>query len=259
MKLNIISFGVLSLLLSTTFLMAGEQIQASATPSTDQVVVGKSVEIPVIIDVSNLSGKLGSFTATLEWNPDMLEYESYSGGTTLGFESPVVNEMHVKKGRLIFAHAYPFGAEGEINVLNVTMKVVGKEGLNSALALSFSAMAAAYTFEDLLPKVEVAEGQLEVTNTEIPAKFGIESHPNPFNPSTEIRYQLPQAVDVRIVIYNVLGQQVKELVNRNQEPGSYTVKWDSENEQGVTMPSGMYFLRMKAGSFIANRKLLLLK
>ncbi|NIT55217.1 MAG: T9SS type A sorting domain-containing protein, partial [Aliifodinibius sp.] len=90
-------------------------------------------------------------------------------------------------------------------------------------------------------------------------KFGIENHPNPFNPSTEIRYQLPQAEEVNIVIYNVLGQQVRELVNRKQEAGSYVVKWNGDNEQGLSVPSGMYFLRMKAGSFIANRKLLLLK
>ncbi|NIT55218.1 MAG: hypothetical protein GWN00_02895, partial [Aliifodinibius sp.] len=45
------------------------------------------------------------------------------------------------KGKLVFAHAYPYGAEGEVNILNVTMKVVGEEGVSSALDLSFSAMA----------------------------------------------------------------------------------------------------------------------
>ncbi|NIR93670.1 MAG: hypothetical protein GWO08_08345, partial [Gammaproteobacteria bacterium] len=133
MKLNIfIWFLALSLILWTTALMGEERIQASAIPSTDQVVVGKSVEIPVTIDVSSLSEKLGSFTATLEWDPEILQYEDYTGGTTLGFESPVVNDMHVKKGKLVFAHAYPYGAEGEVNILNVTMKVVGEEGVSSA-------------------------------------------------------------------------------------------------------------------------------
>ncbi len=79
MKLNIfIWFLALSLILWTTALMGEERIQASAIPSTDQVVVGKSVEIPVTIDVSNLSEKLGSFTATLEWDPEILQYEDYS-------------------------------------------------------------------------------------------------------------------------------------------------------------------------------------
>lgn len=260
MKLSIfIGFLALSLILWTTALMGGDRIQASALPSTDQVAVGKSVDIPVIIDMSNLSEKLGSFTATLKWDAEVLQYESHSGGTTLGFESPVVNDMHVKEGKLVFAHAYPYGAKGEVNILNLKMKVIGKDGTHSGLTLGFSAMAAAYTFTDLLPYVEVAESNLELSSEELPTEYGIENHPNPFNPSTEIKYQLPQLVEVRIVIFNVLGQEVRTLVNGKQEAGRYTVQWNGDNEQGYKVPSGMYFLRMKAGKFIANRKLLLLK
>jgi len=261
MKLNIfISSLIICLFWLTGLLIAGDKIEASATPATEQVVVGKTIEIPVTIDVSNFPEKLGSFTATLEWDVEALQFESYSGGTTLGFESPVVNDMHVKEGKLRFAHAYPYGADGKVNVLNVKMKVIGVEGASSSLKLSFSAMAAAYSFKDLLPNVEVTGGDLELSNKEdVPTEYGIENHPNPFNPSTEIKYQLPQLDEVRIVIYNVLGQEVRTLVNGKQEAGRYTVQWNGDNEQGYKVPSGMYFLRMKAGKFSAERKLLLLK
>jgi len=241
-------------------LIAGDKIEASAVPASDQIVVGKIIEIPVTIDVSNFPEKLGSFTATLVWDMEALQYEGHSGGTTLGFESPVVNDMHVKEGKLVFAHAYPYGGEGRVNILNVKLKVIGEEGESSSLKLSFSAMAAAYTFKDLLPYVEVTEGSLELSDKDaLPTEYGIENHPNPFNPSTEIKYQLPQLDEVRIVIYNVLGQEVRTLVDGKQEAGRYTVRWNGDNEQGYKVPSGMYFLRMKAGNFIANRKLLLLK
>jgi len=260
MKINVfISALIICLFFLSGMLIAGDKIEASAVPASEQVVVGKTIEIPVTIDVSNFPEKLGSFTATLEWDAEVLKYESYSGGATLGFENPVVNDMHVKEGKLIFAHAYPYGADGEVNILNLKMKVVGDQGASSSLKLSFSAMAAAYTFRDLLPYVEVAEGSLELSNEELPIEYGIDNFPNPFNPSTEIRYQLPQLDKVQIVIYNVLGQEVRTLVNGKQEAGRYTVTWNADNEQGYKVPSGMYFLRMKAGSFMANRKLLLLK
>jgi hypothetical protein len=255
-----ISSLIIGLFLLSGMLMAGDKIEASAIPATEQVVVGKTIDIPVTIDVSSFPEKLGSFTATLEWDTEALQYEGHSGGTTLGFESPVVNDMHVKEGKLVFAHAYPYGGEGKVNILNVKMKVVGAEGASSSLQLSFSAMAAAYSFKDLLPNVEVTGGDLELSSKEdVPTKYGIENHPNPFNPSTEIKYELPQLDEVRIVIYNVLGQEVRTLVNGKQEAGRYTVQWNGDNEQGNKVPSGMYFLRMKAGKFIANRKLLLLK
>jgi hypothetical protein len=258
--MKVISTVIICLLLLSSIMLAGDKIEASAIPATDQVVVGKTIEIPVIIDVSKLPEKLGSFTATLEWDADALQYEGHSGGTTLGFENPVVNDMHVKEGKLRFAHAYPYGAKGEVNVLNVRMKVIGEEGASSGVDLSFSAMAAAYSFKDLLPFVEVTEGDLELSGDEAaPTEYGIDNHPNPFNPSTEIKYQLPQLDEVQIVIYNVLGQEVRTLVNGKQEAGRYTVQWNGDNEQGQRVPSGMYFLKMKAGKFSAERKLLLLK
>jgi len=76
----------------------------------------------------------------------------------------------------------------------------------------------------------------------IPEKFEVfPNYPNPFNSTTHIRYQLPERGTVKLTIYNVLGQQVKTLVNENQEPGSYTVAWQGVNDVGVVVGSGVYF------------------
>ncbi|NIR95741.1 MAG: hypothetical protein GWO08_19520, partial [Gammaproteobacteria bacterium] len=69
------------------------------------------------------------------------EFEKYRGGSITGFENPVVNASEADKGKLTFAHAYPYGAEGEVNILNVHLKVVGKVGSNISLSLNFEAMA----------------------------------------------------------------------------------------------------------------------
>ena len=89
----------------------------------------------------------------------------------------------------------------------------------------------------------------------IPLTYTLEQNfPNPFNPSTIIQYSLPVTAPVVLKIYNVLGQEVKTLVNQNQKAGKYTVRLDASS-----LASGMYFYRLQAGEFSQVKKLLLLK
>ena len=81
-----------------------------------------------------------------------------------------------------------------------------------------------------------------------------QNSPNPFNPSTEVSYTLPEPSLVMIVVYDRLGREVKSLVNANREAGYYDVRFEAS-----TLPSGMYFCRMQAGKFSAVKKMLLMK
>ena len=86
------------------------------------------------------------------------------------------------------------------------------------------------------------------------------NYPNPFNPSTTIKYELPQAADVELTVYNVVGQAVRTLVAEYQSAGRYAVEWDATNDSGHSLSSGMYFYRLQAGGeFRAVKKMLLLK
>ena len=86
------------------------------------------------------------------------------------------------------------------------------------------------------------------------------NYPNPFNPATTIKYALPQAADVELTVYNVVGQPVRTLVAEHQSAGRYVVEWDATNDNGHSLASGMYFYRLAVGGeFLEVKKMLLLK
>ncbi len=85
------------------------------------------------------------------------------------------------------------------------------------------------------------------------------AYPNPFNPSTSIDYKLSNAGDVNITVYNMLGQEVANLVAGFQTAGSYTVSWNGMDAVGHSVPSGLYFYTMQTEGFSSTQKMMLLK
>jgi hypothetical protein len=83
--------------------------------------------------------------------------------------------------------------------------------------------------------------------------------PNPFNPSTTIRYQVAQSGPATIRVYDVSGQLVRTLVNRSHDVGSYETRWDGRDERGLSASSGVYFYRLETGRFTQTRRMVLLK
>jgi len=88
---------------------------------------------------------------------------------------------------------------------------------------------------------------------------GIEIYPNPFNPRTEIAFVLGTPSNVRLDIFNVLGQRVVTLVDEQLAAGRHKVLWDGRDRDGRNAASGVYFSRLQAGSEVVTRKLLLLR
>jgi len=94
----------------------------------------------------------------------------------------------------------------------------------------------------------------------IPTEFSLsQNYPNPFNPKTHFEYQIPQASRVAIHVYDLLGKDVALLVDAQQEPGCYTVRWDGTDGRGGAVPSGIYLLRFQAGTFHAVRKMTIMR
>jgi hypothetical protein len=100
-------------------------------------------------------------------------------------------------------------------------------------------------------------------NTEeetLPEVFALHNnYPNPFNPITNIRYDIPEVSDVRIDIYNINGQRVRTLVSREHQPGRYKIQWNAVNDSGSPVASGMYIYKIHAKEFVSVKKLLLMK
>lgn len=112
------------------------------------------------------------------------------------------------------------------------------------------------------PKCDFCEGgpTSVAGNYNIPSRFALhQSYPNPFNPTTAIEYDLPQTVHVQLRIYNILGQHVKTLIDKQQQGGFHAVSWNGKNENGSDVAAGLYVYRVIAGHFIQTRKMLLLK
>lgn len=90
--------------------------------------------------------------------------------------------------------------------------------------------------------------------------FALEqNYPNPINTETNISYSLPEAVHVRIVVFDILGREVKVLVDREVAAGHYTTTWDATNTKGTSVPSGVYFYSLTAGSFRSTKKMVLMR
>ena len=103
-------------------------------------------------------------------------------------------------------------------------------------------------------------------DAQIPTVYSLaQNHPNPFNPTTRIQFGLPEASDVRLSIFNILGQEVATIISEAVPAGYRTVEWNSTNSSGNALPSGVYIYRLKATSltngtqFQDVRKMLLMK
>ncbi|MEW5842832.1 MAG: T9SS type A sorting domain-containing protein [Bacteroidota bacterium] len=95
----------------------------------------------------------------------------------------------------------------------------------------------------------------EIVTDEIPSKYELsQNYPNPFNPSTTIRYSMPQAGSVKLTVYNMLGQQVANLVNGYKQAGTYSITWNASN-----LASGIYFYTLQTDSYAISKKMILIK
>jgi uncharacterized protein (TIGR02145 family) len=119
---------------------------------------------------------------------------------------------------------------------------------------------------NLVPNDLNSQNNLESVDVSTPAntdavdKFELLGNfPNPFNPTTQIKFLLPDDGLVTLKIYNVTGQLVRTLVNEYMSHGSHTLEWNATNDNGFNLPTGIYFYRLQAGSFVKTSKMIYMK
>ncbi len=97
-------------------------------------------------------------------------------------------------------------------------------------------------------------------NAPVPDKFILnQNYPNPFNPGTIIGFSTPSRSSVKLVIFDILGRRVRTLINQEMPPGSHSADWDATDDAGQRVTSGVYFVRLNAGSSTAVRKMVLVR
>ncbi len=102
---------------------------------------------------------------------------------------------------------------------------------------------------------------VEEVQSEVPVDFEMsQNFPNPFNPVTNIKYSLPKASNVTIKIYDILGNEVRTIVNNlKQEAGQHTAVWDARDNNRAAVSSGLYFYKMTSGEFSKTMRMILTK
>ncbi|MBP8975737.1 MAG: T9SS type A sorting domain-containing protein [Bacteroidetes bacterium] len=120
-----------------------------------------------------------------------------------------------------------------------------------------------YSYQKFLDPVEtlpatipgLVRTDVEATPQLQPLQFSVEQNfPNPFNPSTIVRYQIPSKTHVEIAVYNIIGERVATLVDRIEEPGTHSIILNGEH-----FASGVYFISVRAGTYSTTKKAVLIK
>lgn len=236
------------------------------------MLAGLNSDVSLTLDAGEDLPSVGeelTVTVNLE---DYIELRGY--GLSLNYDSAVLefvgskveNDNLLGEGSLAQPTVIP-GQDGKASVVAFGETVVDGD---LGLSLVFRAKT-----EIESSYIEIADGQLRdgsfgVNDLRGPVSVMVETrpevyalrdnYPNPFNPETMIKYQLPEAGFVTLEIYNMLGQVVRTLVSDHRTAGRYSVRWDATNDKGQALSSGMYFYRVQAGQeFQQTKKMLLLK
>ena len=121
-------------------------------------------------------------------------------------------------------------------------------------------LTSAYDIKLIIGDAVYVQSTVQEILADIPEKFLLsQNYPNPFNPTTKIDFALARTGDVNIVIYNLMGQQVKTLVSESLHYGYHVITWNGLDDFGRTVPSGVYFSELRAKGFRDSKKMLLLK
>ncbi|MFL3015896.1 MAG: FlgD immunoglobulin-like domain containing protein [Candidatus Neomarinimicrobiota bacterium] len=111
-----------------------------------------------------------------------------------------------------------------------------------------------------LTNFECQQEELRSTAISMPVQYSLhQNYPNPFNPVTTLTYDLPKDSFVHVIVYDILGNVINDLVNTNQSSGYRSIQWNGTNNQGESVSAGLYLYTIHTGDFVDTKKMILLK
>ncbi|MBT5875864.1 MAG: T9SS type A sorting domain-containing protein, partial [Candidatus Latescibacteria bacterium] len=223
-----------------------------------QMLEDGQMVLPVSLDAD---GVVTALHASFTFDPTRLEIGTPQMANSA---SGLVFDSYVSGGTLnLVAYAAMPGQHippGQNTILLIPVTVL--DGANENPAVTLTDMTLVNSQALSIPvTLGVTSMTVVVGKTEVPGTFALGyASPNPFNPSTTISYEVPQQAHIRIVVYNVLGQEVTRLVDTVQTPGRYQAIWNARNGQGRAVSSGIYMYRLTSSTgFNDTRRMTLLK
>ena len=201
--------------------------------------------------------ELSSFSAIVLENSVKLNWRTETEVSNYGFEIERTAPLNPPQG----------GTSGEWNTIGF---VIGHGNSNSPKDYSFIDNSAGYGKYSYRLKQIDTDGQFEYSKViEVdlgsPTKFELsQNYPNPFNPVTTIKFSVPQSGNVKLTVYNLLGEQIAEPVNGFKEAGIHTINFSAKGGSAFggnayALPSGLYIYKLEANGFVQSRKMTLIK
>lgn len=264
--------------------LACDTVRIGCPQITASVIEGDSIAIPVYLWTDET---VGGFSLGFTYNYDFVEITSVSSAGS-AIPAPVIllttfkpddNQVLIgwldftgfgnvpvtgqATGKLLFTmymKVLPGASTQRINVDSVFVPPAGpfeltvNHGTPTKRSHKIVPVYSDCGTRDVLLPVYESEGEI------LPESFELgQNNPNPFNPSTSIDFALPKSANVKVEIFNILGQKVKTVVDEYLSAGYKKVTWDGTDNTGKTVASGVYLYRMTADDFTATKKMMLMK
>ena len=172
-------------------------------------------------------------------------------GATWSTDSPIMSFKTIVGNmyKVPYHHIEHYMHEAGVELISGTWTIVATDGKFDTYATN-----GPFTLTIDGSKLNIEDGDI------IPESFALHAnYPNPFNPTTTISYDLPKRSQVTLGIYDLLGKQIKTLVNQSQDAGNKIAVWDGTNNLGRQVSAGVYLYQIQAGEFTQTRKMLFLK
>ncbi len=209
------------------------------------------LHLPIAVD--NATG-VQTLEVTLTYNSQVADYQTFAQLKLNNGD--LLDAQKVSSGVVKFVYVSKAPSTGNILPGEIVLKLNNGVPSSGVITTTYSINGSA---EKTGPSYDFGVTSVE-SDQMIPKEFSVsQNYPNPFNPVTNIRYALPAGTRVSIIVYNILGQAVKTLVEGNVNAGIHTVQWKGDDNFGQKVGSGIYIYRVVAGSNVVVKKMILLK